>query len=139
MAVFHREISISTQGNGDIIDLSDRLIKLAGEAGVQQGYMLCFVRHSTAAITAIEHEPGLIADMKAMFERIAPAHGQYEHEKRWGDHNGHSHLLASLFGPSLGIPIVDGRLVIGTWQRPVLIDFDVTPRQRIMTVQVVGE
>ena len=139
MTCFYRQISVGTQGNGDVIDLSDLLIPLVAESGVRQGYMLCFVRHSTAAITAVEHEPGLIADMKAMFNRVAPPDGPYEHEKRWGDHNGHSHLLAALFGPSLGIPIIDGRLGLGTWQRPVLVDFDVSPRQRTVTIQVIGE
>ena len=139
MIAFYRELSLATEGHGDIIDLSDRLARLVTEAGVRQGQMLCFIRHSTAAITALEHEPGLISDMKVLFEKLAPAGGEYEHHKRWGDHNGHSHLLAALVGPSLGIPIVDGRLLLGTWQRPVLLDFDVTPRQRTVSVQIIGE
>ncbi|MDD4890748.1 MAG: secondary thiamine-phosphate synthase enzyme YjbQ [Phycisphaerae bacterium] len=139
MSTFYRELSIQTQGGGDVIDLSDALMQLVKESGIRNGQALCFVRHSTAALTTLEHEPGLLADMKAVFERLAPAGAEYEHHKRWGDHNGHSHVLAAIFGPSVGIPIVDGRLMIGTWQRPVLLDFDVAPRQRSVSVQIVGE
>jgi len=139
MAVFYREINVHTEGNGDIIDLSDALAELVRDSGVRAGQALCFVRHSTAALTTLEHEPGLIVDMKRAFERIAPYDAEYEHHQRWGDHNGHSHVLAALVGPSVGIPIVDGRLMLGTWQRPVLIDFDVAARRRTVSVQIVGE
>jgi secondary thiamine-phosphate synthase enzyme len=139
MATFYRELTVQTQGNGDVIDLSELLAQAVAASGVRSGQALCFVRHSTAALTALEHEPGLIADMKALFERIAPYDADYQHHRRWGDHNGHSHVLAAMFGPSVGIPIVDGRPMLGTWQRPVLIDFDVSPRQRTVSVQIVGE
>ena len=139
MTTFYQEFTVQTEGGGDITDLSESLAQLVQTSGIRNGQALCFVRHSTAALTTIEHEPGLLADMRLMFERIAPCSDQYEHHKRWGDHNGHSHLLAALFGPSVGLPIVEGRLMIGTWQRPVLIDFDVAPRQRTVSVQIVGQ
>jgi secondary thiamine-phosphate synthase enzyme len=99
-----------------------------------------FVVGSTAAITTTEYEPGLVNhDIKAAFEKIAPANGRYEHEETWHDDNGHSHVRASLLGPSLTVPIVDGKLTLGTWQQIVLIDFDTRPRNRQVICQIIGE
>lgn len=139
MTVFYRELTVETEGNADILDLSDPLTKVVEQSGVRNGQALCFARHSTAALTTLEHEPGMLADLRAAFDRLAPAGADYAHHRKWGDNNGHSHVLAALVGPSLGLPIVDGRLMIGTWQRPVLIDFDIAPRRRIISVQIVGE
>jgi secondary thiamine-phosphate synthase enzyme len=98
-----------------------------------------FVSGSTAAVTTIECEPGLVQDLKAFVERLIPSDKRYHHDDRWGDDNGFSHLRASLFGPSLAIPVEDGRLLLGTWQQIILLDFDNRPRTREIIVQVIGE
>lgn len=109
------------------------------ESGVVNGVVVVFVVGSTAAITTIEYEPGLVQDMHTAMERIAPRDAPYAHEARWHDDNGHSHIRASLLGPSLTVPIVNGRMTLGPWQQIVLIDFDTRPRTRTVHVQVMGE
>lgn len=137
--VTSESFSLNSKGNTDIIDVTDKVSQVVGSSGLRRGVATVFVVGSTAGVTTMEFEPGLIADMRQLFERLAPANQQYQHNLRWGDLNGHSHLRASLLGPSLSIPFADGQLQLGTWQQIVLIDFDVRPRHRTVIVQVVGE
>jgi secondary thiamine-phosphate synthase enzyme len=132
-------ISVSTRGESDIQDLTARVQALVERHGFRQGQALVFVAGSTAALTTIEFEPGLLEDLPAAFERIAPRGIAYKHEERWHDGNGHSHVRASLLGPSLTIPFRDGKLLLGTWQQVVLVDFDNRPRRREVVVQLTGE
>jgi secondary thiamine-phosphate synthase enzyme len=132
-------ISVSTRGESDIQDLTARVQALVERHGFRQGQALVFVAGSTAALTTIEFEPGLLEDLPAAFERIAPRGIAYKHEERWHDGNGHSHVRASLLGPSLTIPFRDGKLLLGTWQQVVLVDFDNRPRRRDVVVQLSGE
>ncbi|MGA2070677.1 MAG: secondary thiamine-phosphate synthase enzyme YjbQ [Sedimentisphaerales bacterium] len=138
--VVTREIQVSTNGNSEVLDITPQAAKAVTDSGVSAGTATLFVVGSTAAITTTEYEPGLVNhDIKAAFEKIAPANGRYEHEETWHDDNGHSHVRASLLGPSLAVPIVDGKLTLGTWQQIILIDFDTRPRSRQVVCQIVGE
>lgn len=134
-----QRIKLNTKGNTDIIDVTAKVSEAVANSGLQRGVATVFVVGATVGVTTMEFEPGLIADMRQMFERIAPATSQYQHNLRWGDLNGHAHLRASLLGPSLAIPFTNGQLELGTWQQVVVIDFDVRPRSREVIVQVVGE
>ena len=132
-------LRISTEGDGDIVDLTDDLERLARESGVRTGQLTAMVRHSTAALSTLEYEPGLVNhDIAAAMEGIAPEDAVYRHEETWNDDNGHSHVRATLIGPSLAVPVVDGTLPFGTWQQPVLLDFDTRPREREVSVTVMG-
>ncbi|MGB0717215.1 MAG: secondary thiamine-phosphate synthase enzyme YjbQ [Phycisphaerae bacterium] len=132
-------LEFSTQGHNQVIDLTPEVVRVVKEGPVSHGLVHVFVVGSTAGITTTEFEPGLVSeDLAAGFERIAPEHGRYLHEQTWNDDNGHSHVRASLLGPSLSVPIVDGSLTLGTWQQIVLIDFDTSPRQRKVIVQLFG-
>ncbi len=133
------EVSIQTKGDGDVLDLTGRVIEGIEGSGVTSGTAVVAVVGSTAGITTMEYEPGLVADIRKAFDRIAPSGVAYEHDARWGDGNGHSHVRASVLGPSITVPIVSGRLALGTWQQVVLIDFDTRPRMRKIVIQVVGE
>lgn len=138
LKVFNTTISKETRGNGHTIDLTAELQAAVRESGIQEGIAVLFVIGSTAGLTTMEFEPGLVSDLQRAFEGIAPAHASYAHEARWGDDNGHAHVRASLLGPSLTIPIVQGQATLGTWQQVVLIDFDMRPRQRRVVVQMMG-
>ena len=127
------ELRLSTQGDGDTIDITAQVADAVRDAGAAHGQVLAFVRGSTAAITTMEFEPGGVHDLKALLDRLVPPHGDYEHNRLNHDTNSHAHQRASLIGPSEVIPVVDGRLALGTWQQLVLIDFDDHPRER--TVQ----
>ena len=131
-------IKVSTRGNTDVIDLSDRVRSIVTESGVESGIVTVFVCGSTAGVTTIEYEPGLVHDIQESFERIAPKAAEYQHHERWGDDNGHSHIRASILGPSLTVPFTNKELAVGTWQQIVLVDFDTRPRQREIVVQVLG-
>jgi len=139
MAVLTDALSISTKGEADIVDLTARVQALVEKHGFQEGQVLVFVSGSTAGLTTMEYEPGLLKDIPAAFERIAPREIPYRHEETWHDGNGHSHVRASLLGPSLTAPFRKGKLMLGTWQQIVLIDFDNRPRRREIVVQLVGE
>lgn len=136
MPVHASELRISTQGNGDAIDITGQVQRAVDEAGVADGQATAFVRGSTAAITTMEYEPGGVHDLKAMLERLIPARGDYEHNRLNHDTNSHAHQRASVVGPSLSVPVIEGRLVLGTWQQIVLLDFDDRPRERTVVVQV---
>jgi secondary thiamine-phosphate synthase enzyme len=131
---------IATQGNTQIVDVTAPVVRVLGASGIQQGLLVVFVVGSTAGLTTTEAEPGLMThDLKAFFERVAPEGANYQHEATWNDDNGHAHVRAALLGPSLTVPVVAGRLTLGTWQQIVLLDFDTRPRQREVVVQIVGE
>jgi secondary thiamine-phosphate synthase enzyme len=138
--VVTEKIQVSTKGDSEVLNITPQVEKAVAESGVLAGTATLFVIGSTAAITTTEYEPGLVNhDIKAMFEKIAPVNGHYEHEETWHDDNGHSHVRASLLGPSLTIPIVEGKLTLGTWQQIILIDFDTRPRTRQVICQIAGE
>lgn len=140
MIIHHDEIRISTRGDGHIVDLSDSLERIVAESGVSMGQATAMVVGSTAALSTVEYEPGLVEhDIVAVLERVAPEDAIYRHEETWHDDNGHSHVRATLTGPSLALPIVDGAVPFGTWQQPVLLDFDTRPRERTIVVTVIGQ
>lgn len=140
MTAFTETVEVQTEGNDEILDLTADLQALVKESGVEVGQLTAMVVGSTAALTTVEYEPGLVGhDIAAALERIAPRDGTYEHEKMWQDDNGHSHVRASLIGPSLALPIVRGALPLGTWQQVVLVDLDTRPRERLVVVSIVGE
>jgi secondary thiamine-phosphate synthase enzyme len=124
---------------GDVIDITKKVNVAVQESGLQNGIVLVFVPGATGAVTTIEHEPGLVHDINAALERIAPERTEYAHDQRWGDGNGHSHIRASLIGPSLTVPFSDGRLILGTWQQIVFLELDNRPRERSITLQILGE
>lgn len=137
--VITKKIQVSTHGNSEVLDLTPHAVKAVAESGVSAGTATFFVIGSTAAITTTEYEPGLVNhDIKAAFEKIAPRNARYEHQETWHDDNGHSHICASLLGPSLTVPIVDGKLTLGTWQQIILIDFDTRSRSRHVICQIIG-
>lgn len=137
--IHHDVIHLRSRGDGDILDLSDDLQRIVTESGVDVGQATAMVVGSTAALSTLEYEPGLVNhDILDAMERIAPEAGTYRHEETWNDDNGHSHVRATLIGPSLALPVVGGAVPFGTWQQPVLIDYDTRPRERRVAVTVVG-
>ena len=138
MTVTSHEISLSTRGDNDVHDLTAGVAAAVKESGVRNGIVTVFVPGSTAGIAAIEHERGMIRDLQEFLERTAPTDAPYHHN-HGGDSNGHAHVRSAFIGPSLTVPLVEGRLGLGTWQQIVLVDFDDRPRKRRVTVQVVGE
>ena len=136
MTVITTKLQLTTRGNNDIIDITGRVGDEVAKSGVSSGTAVIFVMGSTGGITTMEYEPGQITDMQNMVDRLVPRKGNYEHNLTWGDGNAHSHLRASLIGPSLTVPIVDGELTLGTWQQIVFIDFDVRPRTRELILQI---
>lgn len=138
MPVHSGLLRLSTPGDGAIRDLTDGVRSVVRTAEVQTGVATVFVTGSTAAVTTMELEPGGVADLQALLERLIPAEGRYEHNVRNHDSNAHAHLRAALVGPSESVPIVGGELVLGTWQQIVLLDFDDRPRDRVVTVQVLA-
>lgn len=135
MTVHGGQLRVETQGDAEVIDITAGVSRILATAGSDRGVVTVFVIGSTAAVTTMEYEPGGAADLRALLDRIAPAAGDYEHNRRNHDSNSHAHQRASLIGPSESIPFVDGRLTLGTWQQIVLIDFDDRPRQRTVSVQ----
>ncbi len=130
-------LSVETLGNAQLVDITAEVQGLVREQRFAEGQALLFVVGSTAALTTIEYEPGLIRDLPELLDRLIPA-GQYHHDQTWHDGNGHSHLRASLMGPSLVIPVEEGRPILGTWQQVVLVDMDARPRRREVVVQFSG-
>ena len=138
MPVHTSELQLSTRGDADVVDITDQVARAVADAGVSEGQALAFVLGSTAAISTMEFEPGGIADLREMLERLIPTKGDYEHNRLNHDSNSHAHQRATVVGPSEAVPIVAGRLALGTWQQLVLIDFDDRPRDRTVVVQVSG-
>ena len=139
MEIVTDRLHASTRGNDHVVDLTSQVQALVDRHRLRHGQVLAFVSGSTAGLTTIEYEPGLVQDLPAAFERLAPRSARYRHHERWGDDNGHSHVRASLLGPSLVVPVEEGRLLLGTWQQIVLVDFDTRARQRDVVVQLWGE
>jgi secondary thiamine-phosphate synthase enzyme len=138
VSVFAEQLRLSTQGDGHTIDITAAVQRAVEEAGIEQGLVSVFVPGSTAAITTMEYEPGGVHDLRSALGRLVPAEGDYEHNRLNHDTNSHAHIRAAIVGPSETLPVRDGRLELGTWQQVVLIDFDDRPRQRSVTVQVLG-
>ena len=134
-----RELTIETKGDGDVLDLTAQVSNFVSHSGVASGMVVVMVVGSTAGITTIEYEPGLVEDLRRAFEKLAPAGVAYAHDNRWGDGNGHAHVRASMLGSSVTLPVVKSKVVLGTWQQVVLVDFDTRPRTRQVVVQVLGE
>ena len=139
MTVKTTSISLSTQGNADIRDITDQLVSAVSKSGLTAGTATVFCPSSTSALTTIEFEGGVLSDLRRLFDEIVPSNREYAHNERWHDGNGHSHVRAALLGPSLTIPFVDGQLTLGTWQQVIYVDFDNRLRQRKLIVQLIGE
>jgi secondary thiamine-phosphate synthase enzyme len=139
LTVKTKQISIHTRGEGDILDVTGIVAEAVAETKLKNGIITVFVPGSTGALTTIEYESGLLKDFPNMLERIAPKNLVYEHEKRWHDGNGHSHVRASLIGPSLTVPFANGRLTLGTWQQIIFMELDVRSRARNLILQIMGE
>jgi len=128
----------NTSAGTDIHDLSRDLESFVSDTGITEGWLMLFVPGSTASLTTIEFESGAVNDFKRAIEQLAPEAGEYEHNLRWGDGNGYSHVRAALMGPSLVLPVADGQIQTGTWQQVILCDFDNCPRQRRILIQLLG-
>ena len=139
MAVYREEVRIKTAREGDIVDITNLVENVVKRSGISDGMVHVFAIGSTAAISTMEYEPGLKQDLPEILERIAPKNIEYKHHLRWGDYNGHSHIRATILGPSLTVPIKDGRLILGTWQQIIFIELDVRARDRRIMVTVMGE
>ncbi len=139
MAVVTKTFKLSTQGESEVHDVTDEVAAGVKRSGVASGTVTVFVSGSTAALTTIEFEDGVVRDLTDAIERLAPRDIPYAHDARWGDMNGYSHVRASMLGPSLVVPFRDGKLLLGTWQQIVLIDFDNRPRNREIVLQVIGD
>ena len=124
---------------GDVIDITGKVAAIVRESSLESGIVVAFVSGSTGAVTTIEHEPGLVEDIKAAMDRLIPERIEYGHDRMWMDGNGHSHIRASLIGPSLTVPFSNGQLMLGTWQQIVFLELDNRPRKRHIIVQIMGE
>jgi len=134
-----RTVLFNTEAEMDVVDVTKDVADILADASVTDGIVTIFCPGSTGALTTMEYEPGLVKDMQELFEKLAPRDHYYHHEERWHDNNGHSHVRASLIGPSVTIPFRDKRLMLGTWQQIVFYDFDVRARERELIVQIMGE
>ena len=138
-SIVTRYVILSSKGENDIIDITNNVEKILRESKLKNGIITVFVVGSTAAITTIEYEPGLEQDFPTMLEKIAPKGIEYQHDNTWHDGNGHSHLKASLIGPSLTIPFINGQTSLGTWQQIVFVEMDTRSRERKIVVQIIGD
>lgn len=132
-------LDFQTQGTNDIIRINDEVQRVVAKSGVREGSVLLFLQSTTASLTIIEHEEGLLTDFKNAMERLVPRDSEYEHEKAWHDGNGHSHIRATIMGQSLTIPISGSSMLLGRWQQLILAEFDVKPRKRTIIVQIQGD
>jgi len=130
---------LASRGEGDVMDITGKVQTCVEEAGLSRGVVTIFVSGSTGAVTTMEYEPGLVKDLPEMLERVVPRDRAYAHQETWNDDNGHSHVKASLIGPSLVVPFVDGKLTLGVWQQIVFLELDIHPRDRRIVLQVTGE
>jgi secondary thiamine-phosphate synthase enzyme len=138
LKVISKTIQLSSKGQDDVIDITEQVSNVVKDSNIENGTVTIFVAGSTAAITTIEYEPGLIKDFPEMLSRIIPKNIEYEHDNTWHDGNGHSHVRASLVGPSLTVPIINGKLTLGTWQQIVLLEMDTRPRNRNLILQIMS-
>ena len=139
MSVYTAEINIKTDGEVDIVDITKDIQTQVNKSNIKNGIVCVFVPGSTGTITTIEYEPGLMKDLPKALQRIAPKGEYYNHHETWHDDNGHSHVRASIMGPGISIPIINGRIIHGTWQQIVFVELDTSPRSRNLIVQIVGE
>lgn len=139
MIIYHKEISIQTKHELDIVDISDKIYKAVEESKVENGLINVFSIGSTAAISIMEYEPGLKEDLSRILDKIVPKDIEYKHHERWGDFNGHSHIRATIIKSSLTIPLIEGKPVLGTWQQVIFIELDTRARHRKIIISVVGE
>jgi secondary thiamine-phosphate synthase enzyme len=139
MSVVSLRFSLNTNGNGEIVDITGSVSEAVRKSAVSSGIVTIFVPGSTAGLTTVEYEPGLVEDIDELFERVAPQNREYHHNLRWHDGNGHAHVRASLLGPSLTVPFTEGRLTLGIWQQIILVDFDNKSRNRELVCQVMGD
>ena len=139
LKVVTRDLELRTKGESDILNITEEIADEIESSKIRNGVVTIFVKGSTAALTTIEYEPGLKHDFPALLERVAPRNIEYQHERTWHDGNGHSHVRASLIGPSLSVPIVDGRLTLGVWQQIVVLEFDTRSRVRSLVTMILGE
>jgi secondary thiamine-phosphate synthase enzyme len=139
MTVITKTIEINSKGENDMVDITDQTLKAIFESKLENGIVTIFVSGSTAAVTTIEYEPGLRTDFPMMLNRIIPKDIEYKHDQTWHDGNGHSHVRASLIGPSLTVPFKDRNLILGTWQQIAFIELDIRSRERRITLQIIGE
>ncbi len=139
MAIITKTIEINSKGENDMVDITDQTLKAILESQLENGIVTIFVSGSTAAVTTIEYEPGLRKDFPIMLNRIIPKDIEYKHDQTWHDGNGHSHVRASLIGPSLTVPFKDRNLILGTWQQIVFCELDTRSRKRRITLQIIGE
>ena len=139
MLIHTAKLVEQTRGHCDIIDITNKVKDEIERQKIRRGLATLFVSGSTASLTTIEYESGVLKDLKELLEKLIPSDRKYHHDDRWGDDNGYSHLRASLLGPSLQVPIDDGRMLLGTWQQIVLLDFDNRPRTREIVVQIMGD
>ncbi len=131
-------LRLQTSGDGEVVDLTEGVVRIVATSGASRGVVTVFAVGSTVAVTTMEYEPGGVSDLRSLLDRLIPAEGAYEHNRLNHDSNSHAHQRASLIGPSETIPVVDGGLMLGTWQQIVLLDFDDRPRERTVSVQVVS-
>lgn len=139
MSVATRHVSLETEGNCDIRDITGEVTSELRRTGMKSGIVTVFVPGATGGVTTVEFEDGLVRDLREMFDSVAPQGKRYHHDLKWHDGNGHSHVRASLLGPSLTVPFSDGELILGTWQQIVFVDFDVRRRSRRLVLQFIGE
>ena len=139
MTIQSKTIRINTRGNCDMIDITEQVAREINESPINSGLATIFITGSTAGITTIEYESGVLSDYKEMWERNVPSNITYQHDQRWGDGNGYSHVRASLQGPSLVVPFANKRMMLGTWQQIVVVDFDNRARSREIVLQLLGE
>ena len=139
MEIITDELSYNTKGSADIIDITDDIQRLISKNKMREGQVTVFVSGSTAGLTTVEYESGLVKDLKAFFDRVVPRNIRYAHDDTWHDGNGYSHIRASLLGPSITVPFEGSKLILGTWQQVILIDFDNRPRKRRIVVQMIGK
>lgn len=133
------EMSFKTSGAGDILDITPKMTEAVSASGITSGTITAFVPGSTAGITTIEYEPGLLKDIPDLMEKLIPSDISYQHDETWHDGNGFSHLRSALIGPDITVPFVSGRLTLGTWQQVVFLEFDNRPRNRTVVFQIIGE
>ena len=137
--ITNKTIQLNTQGHCDILDITPEVANTVIDSGVSNGTVTVFINGSTAGVTTIEYEPGLIADLKEAWQKLVPEGAPYHHDARWGDGNGYAHVRAALLGASLVVPFTDKKLALGTWQQIALLDFDNRPRSRQVVLQITGE
>jgi secondary thiamine-phosphate synthase enzyme len=139
MKIVAKGVNLQTKGRDQVLNITDQVSGFIDSSGIKNGNVTVFVSGSTGSVTTIEYEPGLIKDMKKLGERIAPSSENYAHNETWGDGNGYSHVRSAVIGPSLVVPIVSGKMVLGTWQQIAVIDHDTRSRSREIVIQIMGE